>query len=67
MANIEINDLNKEAHVTDEEMNHVKGGSGLLLPAVQKPRATTDNTTQKVVGDGSVRPAGDPLPTTPIG
>jgi len=67
MESIEIKDLNKDTPMTDEEIQHVKGGSGLLLPAVQKLRSGIDSTTQKIPGDGSVRPAGDPLPTTPIG
>ena len=67
MADIKINDLNEEAkpveevEMTEEELAHVKGGIGLLLPAVQKVReaASTSTTTQKVLGDGSVRTLGD--------
>ena len=38
MGTIEINDLNEEMTLSVEELNHVKGGVGLLLPAVQKVR-----------------------------
>jgi len=38
MGSININDLNEEMTITEEEMKHVNGGIGLLLPAVQKVR-----------------------------
>lgn len=57
MANIEISDLKEDYIVTEEELKHVKGGIGLLLPAVQKVRETV-NTTQ-ILCDGSVRTLGD--------
>lgn len=38
MSNIHIEDLNAEITLSDEEVDHVRGGIliGLLLPAVQK-------------------------------
>ncbi len=38
MKKIEIDDLNEENTLTEDEITHVKGGVGLLLPAVQKVR-----------------------------
>lgn len=43
MKDIKVNELNEatksdEIEMTDEEMEQVKGGIGLLLPAVQKVR-----------------------------
>jgi hypothetical protein len=43
MKDIKVNELNEatksdEIEMTDEEMGQVKGGIGLLLPAVQKVR-----------------------------
>jgi len=38
MGSINIEDLNPEITLTEEDINHVKGGIGLLLPAVQKVR-----------------------------
>ena len=58
MADITINDLNEEFTITEEELQHVKGGIGLLLPAVQKVRTAsiTDGTSNTILmGDGSVR------------
>ena len=59
MATIKINDLNEDRLVSEEELKHVKGGVliGLLLPAVQKVRAT--DGAYKLLGDGSVRTLGD--------
>jgi hypothetical protein len=61
MDNIKINDINEEMQFTEEELKHVKGGIALLLPAVQKVREASLGTTltQKVLGDGSVKIAGD--------
>ncbi len=67
MEDIKINDLKdeskpvEEVEMSEEELAHVKGGIALLLPAVQKVReaAVISTTTQKVLGDGSVRVLGD--------
>jgi len=68
MEDIKINDLKdeskapEEVQMTEEELAHVKGGIGLLLPAVQKVReaAITDGTAKGfLLGDGSVRNVGD--------
>lgn len=68
MEDIKINDLKdesktvEEVQMSEEELAHVKGGIALLLPAVQKVReaAITDGTSNTfVLGDGSVRKAGD--------
>ena len=38
MARIEITDLKEDLSISEDELKHVKGGIGLLLPAVQKVR-----------------------------
>ena len=38
MAKIEISDLQEDMIISEDELKHVKGGIGLLLPAVQKIR-----------------------------
>jgi hypothetical protein len=38
MARIEITDLKEDLSISEDELKHVKGGIGLLLPAVQKIR-----------------------------
>ncbi len=38
MAKISISDLQEDRTISEEELKHVKGGIGLLLPAVQKVR-----------------------------
>ena len=64
MEDIKINDLNEESkpveevQMNEEELAHVKGGIGLLLPAVQKVREASvkDGTSNTILlGDGSVR------------
>lgn len=41
MAKIEITDLKEDLSISEDELRHVKGGIGLLLPAVQKVREAT--------------------------
>jgi hypothetical protein len=57
MKKIEINDLNEETTLTEDEITHVKGGIGLLLPAVQKARDDSPSATLgfKVEIEGIVR------------
>jgi len=38
MARIDISDLQEDMTISEDELKHVKGGIGLLLPAVQKIR-----------------------------
>ncbi len=38
MGKIEIDDLKEDFSISEEDLKHVKGGIGLLLPAVQKVR-----------------------------
>lgn len=60
---VKIENLNEEVVMTEEELSEVKGGIGLLLPAVQKVQkvhdaSITDGTSNTLLGDGSVRPVG---------
>lgn len=55
MAKIEITDLQEDRTISEEELKHVKGGIGLLLPAVQKIREASIIAIHKdrIVLDGT--------------